>query len=166
MILRLKRFSYSPTETEGVLTFSDGTQLATIEQPWVPNPNGAKGGKPFSSCVPDGMYKLLEWTRPSGAQVYLMYNPELGVHKLPDDHPDMKERDLCLFHTANFVTDIEGCCGPGLVRSLLLNRKTGEYERAVSSSGAAMMIMREKLAGEKVHILSIESTHGANDVSA
>ncbi len=161
MIVVLNRFSYAPTETEGILTIS-GTdvKLATIEQPWVPNPNGEKGGKPFQSCVPDGMYKLLPWKRPSGAEVYLMLNPDLGVHKLPADHEAGNGRDLCLIHLANFVTDIAGCVGPGLKRTLLKNRKTAQVERAVSSSGAAMGVLRRTLGREETHILSIESATG------
>ena len=57
MIITLKRFSYGEYETEGVLIIGDRL-FATIEQPWTPNPNGAPGGKPFESCVPDGTYRL------------------------------------------------------------------------------------------------------------
>lgn len=162
MIIRLKRFSYSRTETEGVLVMPNGELLNTIEQPWVPNPNGAKGGKPFHSCIPDGIYRLLPWKRPSGALVWLMFNPELGVHKLPSDHTFGYERDLCLWHVANFVTDIQGCVGPGRGRVIMRNRKTGNYELSVASSSAAMRILEQHL-GRSEHILSIEPTKGARD---
>ena len=57
MIIRLKRYSYGENETEGQLIVGSNV-FATIEQPWTPNPNGAKGGKPFESCIPDGMYRI------------------------------------------------------------------------------------------------------------
>lgn len=156
MILRLKRFSYSPIETEGALTLNDGTVFATVEQPWVPNPNGAKGGKPFHSCVPDGMYQLLPWNSPSKGDVYILFNPDLGVHRLPADHADGSGRDLCLIHVGNYVTDIEGCIAIGRLRA--------PSWRGVLDSREAMDVLREKLGRVGKHILSIESVTGASDV--
>ena len=165
MLLRLKRYSYSPTETEGILEFRDGHTLATIEQPWVPDPNGAKGGKPFASCIPDGMYKLQPWVRPDGAMVYIIVNPDLGVYKLPSDVPDTGGRYLCLIHKANWTTDIEGCIAPGLRRAPMTNPATGKMAQAVGSSGAAMTTLNERIGRHISHILSIESVLGASDVS-
>ncbi len=157
MILRLKQFSYSTTETEGILTLTgDGSKFATVGQPWKKNPNGAKGGLPFHSCVPDGMYQLLPWTSPTKGAVYLMYNPKLGVHKLPEHHEKDHERDLCLFHVGNYPTDVQGCFAIGLKRATKWH--------GVVSSRKAMALLNEKLGRETTHILSIESVMGASDL--
>jgi hypothetical protein len=111
------------------------------------------------------MYQLLPWSSPSKGEVYIMFNPELGVHKLPEHHEKDHGRDLCLMHLANFASEIEGCCAPGLSRALLENRKSGQTERAVASSGAAMSILRRNLGRSGQHILSIESVIGASDVN-
>lgn len=155
MIIRQKRFSYSKTEVESVVTLSDGTEFATVEQNWKKNPNGAKGGLPFYSCVPDGMYRLIPWTSPSKGAVYLIYNPALGVHKLPEHHKEGEERDLCLWHVGNSAIDVEGCNAIGLERATKWH--------GVVSSRKAMDLLRSKLGRETTHILSIESVMGATD---
>jgi hypothetical protein len=159
MILKLNRFSYSRTETEGVLHVN-GKKFATIEQPWAPNPTGAVGGLPFRSCIPDGIYRLEPWRRPNGDDVWLIFNPALGVYRLPADHEGNAGRDLCLIHKGNFVTDIQGCIAPGLVRLPL--KKHGVHEPAVGSSGAAMSALR-KLLGTSEHVLIITNNCGATD---
>ncbi len=161
MIIRLKRYSYGEYETEGQLIVG-GSVFATIEQPWTPNPNGAKGGKPFESCIPDGMYRLSPFTRPNSAFVFIIFNPELGVFRLPENHEKGSGRDLCLIHKANWVTDIQGCIAPGLTRNPMGNPKTKQVEQAVGSSGNAMSALR-KLLGYDQHILSITSETGASD---
>ena len=163
MILYLRRYSYSDTETEGVLRFGNEV-LYTIEQPWVPNPNGAPGGKPFHSCIPDGMYTLLPWTRPNGDEVWIISEPSLGVHKLPDHHERGYGRDLCLIHKGNWVTDIEGCIAPGIARLPMSNRKTGKVEQAVGNSTAAMKRLVRALGRNDRHILAITNETGASDV--
>lgn len=158
MIVTLERFSYSETETEGRL-FAGDLELATIEQPWVPNPNGAEGGLPFNSCVPEGMYELRPWTRPSGADVYILFSPKLGVYLLPEDHPEGEGRDLCLFHAGNWVTDIVGCIAPGIARVFMRNP---EISPAVSSSKTAMKQLMKALDGKR-HLLNVRQVAGAVD---
>ena len=89
MIIKLQRYSYGEYETEGQLIIGSRV-FATIEQPWTPNPNGFKGGKPFESCIPDGMYRLVRFIRPnkegSAAKAWMIFNPDLGVYRFPDDH--------------------------------------------------------------------------------
>ena len=170
MIIKLKRYSYAEYETEGELIVGDKV-FATIEQPWTPNPNGAKGGKPFESCIPDGMYVLLPFTRPtSGDEVWIIHNPKLGVYRLPEHHEEGEGRDLCLIHKANWASQIKGCIAPGLKRYPMEDRmpdptKPETIDQAVSSSGKAMKALRE-LLGEGQHVLSItnESAFGASDV--
>ncbi len=162
MIIRLKRFSYSETETEGVLIVGSN-KFATIEQPWVSNPNGAKGGLPFQSCVPDGMYRLSPFTRPDESEVWIFFNPSLGVHRFPQDHQKDRGRNLCLIHSANWARQIQGCVAPGLSRLPMADPKTETIAQAVSSSGAAMRSLH-KLLGSGPHVLSITSELGASDV--
>jgi hypothetical protein len=163
MIIKLLRYSYAKTETEGRLIVGDKV-FATIEQPWTENPNGAKGGKPFESCIPDGMYYLESFMRPSGESAFIIFNPELGVFRFPKDHIKGHGRNLCLIHAANWVTDIQGCIAPGMARYPMVNPKTRRIAQAVRSSGAAMESLRSRLGwGEPHHILSITSEIGASD---
>ena len=156
MIIRQKRFSYSKTEVESTVKLSDGTKFALVEQPWKKNPNGTIGGLPWHSCVPDGMYQLIPWTSPSKGAVYLIYNPKLGVHKLPGHHDEGEERDLCLWHVGNYSKDVEGCGAIGLKRATKWH--------GVVSSRKALALLNEKLGRDTTHILSIESIMGASDV--
>ncbi len=161
MIIKLKRFSYSPTETEGVLLLTGtGESFATIEQPWVPNPNGALGGLPFNSCVPDGMYRLMPHISRSKGEVFIFWNAENGVYKFPKDHAVERGRNLCYLHTANWAFQLEGCIAPGLSRLCMVPTGMATAAPAVTSSAAAMARLREAL-GNGQHILSIESALGA-----
>ena len=162
MIVKLKRFSYGEYETEGILIIGSNI-FATIEQPWTPNPNGAPGGKPFESCVPDGMYTLERFDRPSGAEVYRLFNPAIGVHRNESDHIAGIGRDLCLIHSANWATQVQGCIAPGIARTFMKEDPNAPTAPAVSSSRNAMKSIRE-LLGEDKHILSIENDTGAKDV--
>jgi hypothetical protein len=162
MIIRLRRFSYAPTETEGVLMLNDGTTFATIEQPWVPNPNGALGGKPNHSCVPDGMYRLMPHKSKSKGDVFIFWNPELGVYKFPQDHEKDHGRNVCYLHAANWAIQLEGCVAPGLARQCMRRKGEAVAEPAVTSSGAAMNRLHKAL-GLGQHILSIESALGARE---
>lgn len=156
MIIRQKRFSYSKTEVESTVKLSDGTKFVLVEQSWKKNPNGAIGGLPFHSCVPDGVYQLLPWVSPTKGAVYLIYNPKLGVHKLPEHHDKDEERDLCLWHIGNYVQDVKGCGAIGLDRA--------EAWHGVMRSRKAMALLIKKLGRETTHILSIESILGATDL--
>ena len=152
MHLKLERFSYSPTETEGRLYVNGDVSFATIEPPWIPNPNGARGGKPFESCVPNGMYVLLPWKRPDGDEVYLFYNPQLGVHILPEDHEKGIGRDLCLIHAANFAHEVVGCIAPGKERTAM---DDGDgLVPAVAWSRSAMETLQAVLGFQR-HMLTI-----------
>ena len=157
MELVLERFSYASTETEGVLSLPDHN-LATIERPWVPV--DAPGGKPFESCIPDGEYLLNPWVRPDDSEVYILFNSDLGVYQEEDDMPDGVGRFLVLMHIANFVRNVVGCVGPGTRRAIMRDKKTGTYERAVSSSGEAMRILRKVLGREETHTLIIRPRCG------
>lgn len=155
MIVHLKRFSYAATETEGVLHVGN-EMFATIERPWIPNPNGAKGGKPNESCIPDGMYSMQVVTRPNGTKAFAIWNTDLGVYRNPSDHPISKGRNLILMHVGNVVEDVIGCVAPGLRRH--------DERRGVMFSRDAMTRLHE-LLGDGLHILSITNNTGARDAN-
>ena len=162
MLIKIERFSYSKDETEGVMILPNGKRFATIEKPWVPNPNGAKGGKTFESCIPDGMYRLMPHESRSKGPVYIIVNDDLGVYafKRPMGFEKDQGRRLCYIHSANWAFQLEGCIAPGLNRTPM-RPKDGMIMPAVSSSGSAMSMLRGMLGREKQHLLSITSVTGA-----
>lgn len=132
MRLRMERFSYSPTETEGRIFIPAQNTLATIERPWI---GTDIGGKPFESCVPDGVYELIPHTRPDGRPSLAMWNPELGVYYTDDERDGRPGRYLCLLHVGNYVEDVVGCIAPGMLRGVENNR------RMVKNSRTAMAMI-------------------------
>ena len=164
MDLFIDRFSYAVSETEGVLSVSDH-RLATIERPWIAH--SVPGGRPFESCVPDGEYILEPWIRGSnGHEVYILYNPDLGVYKTKTSRPAGVGRYLVLIHIANYARNVVGCIGPGMQRALLMDKKTGAYSRAVSGSGEAMRVLRSQLGRSEKHRLIIRPKCGTQGVEA
>ena len=165
MLIRLERFSYSTTETEGELFIEkDGEtyNFATIERPWIRNPNGARGGKPTESCIPDGLYTVRPWVRPNGDEVFILYAPELGVYRTPDQHEPGKGRNLILLHSANWSHQVNGCIAPGMTRIPLVFE--GVARQAVSMSRSAMNMINNLLGREQPHVLEIVNSTGASDV--
>ena len=155
MKLVLKRYAYMRACTLGLLSV-DGQWLPTIERPWVKG--SYKGGKNYFSCVPDGKYNLIPFTRPNGDQVYALHNPSLGVWLNEADRPDGKGRYLILIHPGNWVTDVVGCIAPGL------RYKIDERGRhMVTSSRAGMSRIMQPLGFKKGHKIVIESPVGAVD---
>lgn len=164
MDLLQERFSYADTETESVLSVAN-FNLATIERPWIAAND--PGGKPFQSCIPDGVYSLEPWIRANERkdEVYILVNEELGVYRLEEDMPNGVGRYLILWHIANFVTDVVGCAGPGMRRALMKNKKTGQIERSVSSSGEAMRIITTQLGRVETHRLTIRAKCGTGEAA-
>jgi hypothetical protein len=158
MNISLTRFSYAPTETEGVLRVN-GHSMFTIEKPWVPFVN--VGGKPFESCIPDGTYRLQPWVRATNGQpCFILDAPTLGVYMRESDRPAKIGRYLCLIHTGNYVGDVVGCIAIGTARGIMLNPRTQRMERAVIGSVTALHLLREGLRTE-THQLVIASIGGA-----
>ena len=151
--LILVRDSYGDAETLGKFVDSKGNVLAhTIERPWIEGPD--RGGLPFESCIPDGIYQLIPYTRTTnGDKVVAMVNEDLGVYFKKADRPEPKGRFKCLIHSGNFVEHIVGCIAPGAGRTIYDNR------RMVTSSRATM----KKLNVQQYSRLIIEPTAGAFD---
>ena len=138
MNLTLQRFAYLDNCTRGELHVGDQS-FQTVERPWIKNAAGP-GGLPFESCIPDGTYHLRAYTRPSGKKAFILSNSALGVWEQDSDRPNTEwGRYLVLIHVGNTVKDVVGCIAPGL---------TGT-DRAVGSSGAAMVKIIELLAGSE-----------------
>jgi hypothetical protein len=151
--LMLIRDSYGDSETLGKLYDADGNALAhTIERPWIKGPDF--GGLSNESCVPDGIYQLVPYTRnKDGSKVVALINIKLGVYFAKKDRPEPKGRFKCLIHAGNYLEDIIGCIAPGAGRTIHKNR------RMVTSSRATM----QRLDVQQYTRLIIESTTGAND---
>ena len=125
--MRLERFSYSPTETEGRL-FVGGVDapMFTMEQPWIASAE-FPAGRPFHSCIPEGEYELLPYERNNGQNVWCLFNPSLGIYQ--HQTGNKADRFSCLIHPGNVVTDSAGCILPGIKRGKL------KGELAVLQSG-------------------------------
>ena len=151
--LILVRDSYGDKETLGKLYDQDDNVLAhTIERPWIKGPD--LGGLSNKSCVPDGIYLLIPYTRTKdGSKVVALVNEELGVYFMKADRPEPKGRFKCLIHAGNYVEDIIGCVAPGAGRTIHKNR------RMVISSRSTM----SKLNVQQYSRLIIEIGPGASD---
>ena len=146
-VLKLVRFAYTPTETQGILN----DKWYTIERPWIKGPH--PGGLSFESCIPDGSYKLIPHTRPNGDKVVALVNPSLGVWYQKDERPDVWGRYLVLIHSGNYVEHVVGCIAPGLSRTIYQNRMM------VGASRAAM----SQINVRKYDRLIISTTLGAKE---
>jgi hypothetical protein len=80
-----------------------------------------------------------------------MINEELGISR----YPKAGMRDSCLFHIANFPTDVEGCQGPGL--------SWHPTHWGVSSSAKAMAKLNGWLGEDDEFELVIEWHNNAED---
>lgn len=156
MILELIRDIRLANCTTGRLIVG-GKTFYTIERPWIPNSCGGPCGEKYVSCIADGEYKLEPWVRPSGEKVFIIYNPALGVYRLPKDVPKGMEkstRTLCLIHAANYAHDVNGCIGPGK------NRKKEGTEWMVLQSRDAMNEIRT-LVGQRLDLSLFITSKGA-----
>jgi len=134
------------THCESFLTLAGKAVLAGLERPWIENPTGTAGGKPYESCVPVGVYETRPHTRGDGAEVVALINPDLGVYYVEDDMPDEGGRFLILLHKANWVHQIVGCCCPGLYHA------DSAKGRMVSSSAKAMRRVMQFIDGDDCEI--------------
>lgn len=159
MRLTLVRYSYAPTETEGMLYAPPLKPFYTMEQPWV-KANGWPAGVGFQSCIPEGLYKLIPYQRTNGQKVWSMVNKDLGVCFNKDDRSEDWQRYKNLIHPGNVVSHTQGCLLIGLSRGWL------NSQRAVLKSGFRMgyaMDLLTKVLGEmsEGHELEIVQVKGA-----
>lgn len=148
MNIVLERFCYGADglPTLGRLTL--GThRLFSLEQPW-------RNNKPFASCVPDGLYRLVPHSSEKHPDTWALVNPDLDIYHLPSDIPEAKQgkaRFACLIHVGNYQEDVEGCIAPGVAFSMAGGRPM------VTRSTEAMDTIRRYL-GPGEHSLLILPT--------
>lgn len=158
--LLLLRFAYNPESVHGKIVLQDW-HCFTMERPWILY--SQPGGKPFVSCVPDGDYELIPYTRQSnGEKCFAMVNPSLGVYFMNADRPviDGKRsgRYKTLIHgRANYVANVKGCAAVGEKR--LMNETRNEF--MVTKSGATMAELRRRIGWHSGHTLTIRQAEGA-----
>ncbi len=89
--LRLIRFSKTPYSTWGVFVngLTNKPICLSLEKPW-------KNNKPFESCIPLGIYKLVKYRKPRQFQLLNVPN-----------------RTYILIHIANWIKQLKGCIAPG-----------------------------------------------------
>ena len=97
-MLHLER-TRRPTQTDGVLYMPSGRAFKTLERPW-------KNNVPFTSCVPDGMYKITPWRSPRHGDCYILEGEGVGHTKGWRTH--------ILLHPANSIAELQGCVALGL----------------------------------------------------
>ena len=164
--LDLFRFAYTPENTQGKLVIPNWF-CWTIERPWVEWDH--LGGKPFESCIPDGVYDLLPYTRnKNGERCFAMVNPDLGVYFTREDVPkDAAGEPTARFKTlvhgrANYVEDVLGCAAVGEKRTIHRHR----HEQMVTNSGATMTELVKRVGWIEGHTLTIKNAGGAVQTAA
>lgn len=110
----LTRFAYLKGCTLGLLKFGP-LELATLERPWIPHPDGP-GGQRRESCIPDGLYQVFPWNSDRFPNTYILVNNALGVYTQPNLIPPGQTwgRSAILIHIANRVQDVIGCIAVGV----------------------------------------------------
>lgn len=112
MIVTIER-RLLPNQTNGLLIAGNGfntIQLSTLECPW-------KNNQPFISCIPAGHYLMSPWDSPKFGKCYIIEGGSVGKTSGLRTH--------CLFHSANWVRQLNGCVavGDGWSGDMLLNSK-------------------------------------------
>lgn len=162
MNIVMPRFGYLAEATIGWLR-AGALKLATLEEPWHPDPDGPGGqalqGSLPASCVPDGTYTLEPHSGGKQHDVWALVNHELGVYHWPSEIPTGKNfgRSAVLIHVGNSVDDIEGCIAIGLRHGVELNR------RWVYESAKALDQLRLVLGTHETHQLIIRPTAGTGE---
>lgn len=153
----LTRFAYLSGCTLGRLRFG-GLELATIERPWIPDPDGP-GGAARISCVPDGAYQVQPWNSGKFADAYILVNNALGVYLQPGLIPPGQRwgRSAILIHPGNTVQDVIGCIAVGL--------RHDDERPMVLDSRAAMDQLRAVLTRQGMHKLAIRPVAGTSEAA-
>lgn len=138
--------SYLRSCTPGLLQFGP-IELATIERPWIPHPDGP-GGVRRESCIGEGTYQVRPWNSEKFPDTYILINNALSVYEQPMLIPPGQTfgRSAILIHIGNSVADVIGCIAVGLHHS-------GDH-LMVADSRIAMSRLREVL-GRESHQLTI-----------
>lgn len=135
--------------TFGVLGGAGGP-FQTLEDPWIPDPNGGPAGEPNQSCVPPGKYELKLHNSPKHPFTWALHNPVLGVYAEPSLVPEgVVARTDCLLHPGNDREDTEGCVLVGTTRTMAFS------EPEILDSVAAFEKLKAALPWVAGHTLTI-----------
>lgn len=147
MNLVLTRYGSIPGHgTPGELVIAGLIRCHTIEQIWQDN-------KPFVSCVPDGEYQLVPHNSDKYGATWALVNPDLGVAHYPTSGI---ARYACLFHSANWAHQLQGCIAPGNeIAAAVDTRHTSESRLMVTQSRRTLQRMLDILSDEQEHTLQI-----------
>lgn len=153
----LTRFAYLKSCTLGMLKFGE-LELATIERPWIPNPEGP-GGMPRASCISDGVYTVAPWNSEKFPDTYILTNNVLGVYSQPALIPPGQKwgRSAILIHAGNRVQDVIGCIAVGVHHAI--------DQLMVIDSRIALAQLRDVLQGG-LHQLTIRPIAGTTELAA
>lgn len=130
MHLVIRRKPSTETETQGILEI-DGQEFDSIEKPW-------KDNKPFESCIPAGNYILEKHTGGKYSGTYCMVNKDLKVFHLPEERNNNTDRYACVFHVANWASQLEGCIALGMGKFTAYDRRAGKVLPMVIQSKSAV----------------------------
>jgi hypothetical protein len=156
--MKLIRVAYLAQCTLGWLT-AGNLKLATIERPWILNPEGP-GGMPRQSCVPDGDYRVIPHTSQRFPDTYALVSEESAVYYQPADKPVQHYgRVAILIHAGNRVRDVIGCIAVGMSHSIV----QGEFW--VLDSRIALANLRDELGRDRHHALEIRPTAGTSETA-
>ena len=86
--------------------------IHTIEKPLIEGSQW-RGGQPFYSAVPFGLYKLIPHNGKKYKDVYALVNPDLGVYRYKTERKFETDRYGILVHAANYASQLQGCIAPG-----------------------------------------------------
>lgn len=114
----------------------------TIENPFIPI-SGSRGGKPFESCVPPGLYKLEPHSTEKFPDVWALVNHCNDVYHYPYQRKNENDRYACLIHIANHVRQVTGCIASGIGA----NYDPTSNNYMVTSSKVAITMLRKLLVG-------------------
>lgn len=159
MKLNLVRFGYLADCTLGWLYVND-FRLATIEDPWRPDPDGPGGqrrdGALAESCIPDGLYKLERHSGTVQKDTWSFVNHGLGVYHWPDQIPTGQKygRSACLIHSGNSADAVLGCVAVGLTHTI----NNGKHW--VTDSQLAMLKLRTYVLPALDHEIQIRPVAG------
>lgn len=92
--------------TLGELFLNNDAMAQTVEQP-------NNGNMPFASCVPAGLYELVNINSPRYGDTVCLYNPDLNVVLGERDQRNRLTRWGCLVHPANKASQLQGCIALG-----------------------------------------------------
>lgn len=134
--ITLTRFGYTPMGTFGRLELPSGTEIYTVERPWLSN-------RQRESCIPEGRYAM--GMRASG----VVSRSTGGEYARGWEIMDVPARTYIMLHPGNTMDDLLGCIAPGLSLGFV----GGKW--AVTKSRDAFRDVMTELAQEDEWVLHI-----------